>query len=132
MAVAGDSYTIILNQAHLEWGTHRYTGSRGLVYGEGYIPIHSDIAHSFNLYNSNFQNTGLGYNEFNCISADGFFEGVLKSSGCSHKGDIYAKNLHGSGNLRALGNWFAYCNAQVGDHVEITWTSPTDIVIRHY
>ncbi|NFG28491.1 hypothetical protein FC777_15545 [Clostridium botulinum] len=132
MAVAGNSYTLTLNQAHLQWGTHRYTGSRGLIYGEGYLPIPAHVARSFNLYNSNFQSTGLGFNEFNCISADGSFSGVLKSAGCSTKGDIHAKNFQGSGNLKALGNWFANINAQVGDHVEVTWTSPTDIIIRHF
>lgn len=44
MAKRGDSYIVTLEKAHLEWGTHRYTGSRGLVYGEGYIQIPANVA----------------------------------------------------------------------------------------
>ena len=39
MANAGDTFTVELNQAQLEWGTFRFTGSRGLRYGEGYLKI---------------------------------------------------------------------------------------------
>ena len=49
MAQAGQNYTITLQQAHLEWGTHRYTDSRGVVYGEGYIPIPDREARMFNI-----------------------------------------------------------------------------------
>ena len=129
MAVAGNSYIVTLKRTHLDWGRHRYTNSRGSVYGEGYIPIPSHIARSFRLYNSNASYTGLGHNEFNCESSDGLFKGILKSSGCSQSGDIYAKNLHGSGNLKALGSWFANVNAQVDDRVEVKWISPVDIMI---
>jgi hypothetical protein len=135
MASAGNSYVVELGQTHLGWGHHRYTNSRDIIYRETYIPIPYSDAQSFNIYNSNFNpNRGdvLGVNVFNCTSADGFFTGVLKSSGCKRAGDIYAKNLHGNDNLKALDPWFTYCHAQVGDHVEVTWTSPTDIVIRHY
>ena len=44
MAKAGDFYEITLKQPHLEWGEYRYTDSRGIVYGEGYIPIPANIA----------------------------------------------------------------------------------------
>lgn len=33
MANAGDSYVVTLTRAPLEWGTHRYTGSRNRIYG---------------------------------------------------------------------------------------------------
>lgn len=132
MPTAGNSYTITLKKAHLEWGTHRYTGSRGLVYGEGYIPIPGDIAELFNIYNGNNRSTGLGFNIYNCTSADGHFSGTVKAAGSRHAGDIYAKQFEGNGDLKAIGTWFAHCNARVGDHVEVIWTSSTDIVIRHY
>jgi len=135
MAVANDSYNIPLIQAYLDSGVQRYTNSRGIVYGEGYIHIPAYYAHSFNLYNSSVNPNMadvLGVNIFNCISADGSFRGILKAGGSSKKGDPYAKQFTGSGNLKALGSWYAHLNAQAGDHVEVTWTSPTDIVIRHY
>lgn len=39
MANAGDTFTVELNRSQLEWGTFRFTGSRGLRYGEGYLKI---------------------------------------------------------------------------------------------
>lgn len=132
MPVAGNTYTITLKRAHLEWGTHRYTGTRGFVYGEGYIPIPARNARAFNIYNSNHHPIGLGSNIYNCTSSDGFFSEELKAAGSSHAGAIHAKQFEGHGDLRSLGRWFAHCNAQIGDHVQVTWTSPTDIVIRHY
>lgn len=59
MARAGQNYTITLRQAHLEWGTHRYTNSRGVVYGEGYIPIPDQEARMLNIQNQN----GTGYTD---------------------------------------------------------------------
>lgn len=130
----GDSYTITLRTAHLEWGEHRYTGTRGRVYGEGYIPIPRQCARNYEVYNSN-QCEGrdvLGVNIYNCSSEDGFFCGQLKAQGSSQAGDVYAKQFSGNDDLKAIGTWFANCNAQEGDRVEVRWNSPTDIVIRHF
>jgi hypothetical protein len=135
MAVAGNSYDIPLIQAYLDSGVQRHTNSRGIVYGEGYIHIPAHFARSFDLYNSSVNPNRadvLGVNIFNCTSADGSFRGMLKAGGSSKKGDAHAKQFTGSGDLKALGAWYAHVNAQAGDHVEVTWTSPTDIVIRHY
>lgn len=129
MAKYGDEFTITLSETHLGWGTYRYTMSRKRIYGEGYIPIPSGCAQSFQLFNSNNNKIGLGYNEFNCRSSDGFYQGIVKTSGCSKAKDIYAKNLHGSGDLKALGRWFEHLHAQPGDKVTVKWTSPTDIII---
>lgn len=131
MANAGDSYIVELKEAHLNWGTHRHTNSRGRVYGEGYIKIPSTAAYDYNIYNSNHSMTGLGFNLFNCTSSDGFFSGVLKAGGTQHD-NIYAKQLHGDGDLQVLGSWFGHCNAVAGDHIEVTWVSHTDIIIRHF
>ena len=132
MAHAGNSYTITLKRAHLEWGTHRYTNSRGIVYGEGYIPIPSHRARAFSLYNQN--GTGysdiLGENLFNCTSADGLFSGELRAQGCHQAGDIYAKQFSVNGDLRALGDWFYKIGACVGDRIKVTWISDTDIIIE--
>ncbi|MGL5677153.1 MAG: hypothetical protein ACRDDX_12105 [Cellulosilyticaceae bacterium] len=130
MATAGDWYRIELKAPHLEWGELRYTRSRDIIYGEGYIPIPADVARDFELYNSNSSCTGLGYNIFNCTSEDGFLEGQLKSGGSSRRRNVYAKQFHGYGNLKALGDWFAHCGAREGDCVEVEWISATDIVIR--
>lgn len=132
MAKAGDFYIVTLEKAHLEWGTHRYTGSRPRIYGEGYLHIPRHIATSFSLYNSNYTEGSnvLGVNVFNCVSADGLFKGVLKAQGNSGKGDIYAKQFSGNNNLQALGNWYSAVGAKIGDCVKVSWTSPTDIIIE--
>ncbi|MGG5461186.1 hypothetical protein [Clostridium sp. B9] len=129
----GDSFTVTLGRTHLNWGTHRYTNSRGYVYGEGYIPIPRRAAVVFGIYNSNYTNRQdiLGTNVFNCTSSDGLFCGQVKMCGSSERGDIYAKNLQGNGSLQAIGNWFANCNAVVGGQVRVTWTSTTDISIEY-
>lgn len=132
MANTGDSYIITLSKSHLEWGTHRYTSSRGKVYGEGYIPIPARIARNFDLLNNNGTNKQavLGKNIFNCASSDGLFHTTLRSQGCSKHGNIHAKQFSGNKNLKAIGSWYSQLNAQVGDQVRVTFTSPTDIVIE--
>lgn len=130
MADKGDSFTVKLQNTHLKWGEHRNTDSRDIIVGEGYIPIPASQARRFNIYNSNHTKTGLGYNEFKATSIDGFFKGTLKSSGNSKAGDIYAKNLHGKGKLKALGNWFDHMNFIPGDKVKVTWVSSIDIILE--
>lgn len=130
MAIAGDSFVVTLGNTHVGWGTRRYTGSRDRIQGECYIPIPASNARSFHIYNSNYGSTGLGYNEFFATSVDGYFSGRLKASGCSKAGDIYAKNLHGSGDLKALAGWFNHVGMQTGDRVRVNWVSPTEITLE--
>lgn len=130
MPSAGDSYTVTLSNTHLEWGIHRYTNSRDAIYGEGYIPIPSSFAEEKGVYNSNFKSIGLGFNEYRAKSSDGFFNGILKSTGNNKKGSIYAKNLHGSGDLKALGGWFEHVNMQPGDEVEVTWITEQELILK--
>ena len=132
MASTGDSYIIILRPSHLAWGTHRYTNTREHIYGEGYIPIPKEKAMCFNVLNSN--GTGgtdiLGKNIFNCTSADGLFQGILKAQGNSEANNIYAKQFSVNGDLKALGKWFRQVGASTGDRIKVTWTSPYDIEIE--
>lgn len=132
MAKYGDTFTIVLKQTHLEWGTHRYTDSRDRIYGEGYIPIPINYAVSFELYNSNETNGRdiLGKNIFNCKSKDNLFVGKLKSQGCSTAGDVYAKQFSATGNLKAIGAWYATIGATIGDKIKITFISSIDVVIE--
>ncbi len=130
MAQAGDNYVIELKASHLNWGQFRYTSSRGEVENEGYIPIPKEYAVKFGIYNSNSPMTGMGFNEFNCTTEDGFYSGVIKATGCTVKGDVYAKQFNGKGNLKAFGLWFKKIGAKKGDHILIHFTSPTDILIK--
>lgn len=132
MANTGDTFTVELNQAQLEWGTFRFTGSRGLRYKEGYLKIPRHIARSLQLFNGNYTHRTdiLGKNIFNATSSDGLFTGILRSEGCSNAGDPYAKQFAGDKNLMALSYWYSQINAQVGDSVRVTFTSPVDIMLE--
>ena len=101
MANAGDTFTVELNQAQLEWGTFRFTGSRGLRYGEGYLKIPKPVALNLQLFNGNHTSGYdiLGENIFHATSADGLFTGTLRSEGCSNAGDPYAKQFAGDKDL---------------------------------
>ena len=131
MANTGDSYIVTIKRPHLEWGEYRYTDSRGVVYGEGYIKIPAKEARRLDLLNTIGTHGGdvWGENLFNCMSADGRFSCVLRAQGCSNAGDPYAKQFAGDNNLKALGDWYYSMGAQIGDQVKVTWASPTDIII---
>jgi len=121
-----DCFVTILKEAHLKWGSHRHTNSRGIIYGEGYLQIPASIARSLNITNSNSSNNNI----YSCSSMDKFLDNVqLKSTGCSRAGDKFAKQFHGKGNLRLLGGWFDYINAQIGDKVEIKFISSSKIFL---
>lgn len=132
MANTGDTYTVILDNAHLGWGTHRYTTTRPPIPGERYLPIPRADAIRIGVYNSNATNGNdvLGQNIFNCTSADGSFNAVFKAQGCSQAGDPYAKQFSVNDDLQALNIWYGRISAQPGDRVRVTWVSPTDIIIE--
>mgnify|MGYP007051644621 CR=1 FL=1 len=128
MPNAGDTFIVELKRSHLEWGTHRYTNTRNRIYGEGYLPIPRPHARSLSIFNSNHRSGGY---ICSCTSADGYLRDVtLKATGCNERGDVYAKQFQGRGNLRLLGEWFNAIGAAVGDCIRITWTSPTNIFIE--
>lgn len=127
MPTAGDTFITKLKKAHLEWGSHRHTSTRGRINGEAYLQIPLKEARRLEIYNSNKSGA---LTEYNCNSVDGFLENVLlKASGCSKGGDIHAKQFQGSGALRLLGAWFVAVGAKPGDRVRITWISSSDIEI---
>ncbi|MDI6047047.1 hypothetical protein [Flavobacterium yafengii] len=127
MPNTNDILITTLRKAHLEWGSHRHTTSRGTVYGEGYLQIPIAKARLLNITNSNLNGGNITYV---CNSSDGFLNNVeLKATGSMASGNIYAKQFQGSGNLKVLGDWFSLVNAVIGDKVEIKWTSPTQIIL---
>lgn len=128
----GDQFTVTLGSTNIEWGTYRYTNSRPHITGECYIPIPSSHAHQYGIYNSNHTRARgqdiLGINVFNAQSADGYFNGIVKTSGSSQAGNIYAKNLSGQGNLKAFNDWFNHMGVTVGTSIIVEWISPTEIL----
>jgi hypothetical protein len=127
MPKKGDEFTVDLGKTHLGWGTHRYTDTREVIYEEGYLKVPKKIAKDLGMYMSNKKDANIIYT---FSTDDGFYTNEeLKASGCSTKGDIYAKNLAGNGDLKLLGKWFTHIKAKVGDEIKISFTSPTDIVL---
>ena len=126
----GNQFIVELTETHIGWGTHRHTNSRPQIEGECYIPIPSSVAHQFGIFNSNYTQGEdiLGQNIFNAKSTDGYFGGVVKTSGNSQAGDPYAKNLSGQGNLRAFNDWFNQMNVTVGTKIKVEWISSNDII----
>lgn len=131
MAVAGDTYTIQLGPSHLGWGNHRYTDTKDIIYGEGYIPLPIPTARELNIFNSNNSTIGLGYNLFHASSSDRFLNNVpLLAQGSKAAGDIYAKQFSVQGNLRIIGEWYASQNATTNNSVRVTWRSSTEIFLE--
>ena len=128
MPSSGDMYEVVLKKAHIEWGTHRYTNTRGQIYGEGYIHIPNAVAKELEIYNSNKTATLIRYN---CSSVDGFYSGVLLAQGSSKAGSVFAKQFAEDGNLKGIGSWYAHNNAQPGDRVRVTWINSEGIEIEH-
>ena len=127
MPSANDVFITTLKKAHLEWGSHRHTLTRDIIYGEGYLQIPAREARRLNINNSNLSG---GNTIYLCNSSDGFLKNInLKASGSSNAGDIHAKQFHGRGNLKVLGDWFNHVQAQIGDQIEIKWVSPTEVLI---
>ncbi|MFT5661256.1 MAG: hypothetical protein ACI9TV_001902 [Sulfurimonas sp.] len=123
-----DSYIITLKKAHIEWGTHRHTETRELIYGEGYIQIPSEYAQKFEIFMSNKKGANI---EYKCSSSEGTLSDItLKASGSQGKNNLYAKQFQGSGNLKTIGNWYNAIKAKTGDKIKVTFTSPTTIYLE--
>ncbi len=127
MPKAGDSFIVQLRDTHVDWGEYRYTNTRDIIPGEGYIPIPRSKAEAFHIYNRN----GAGSPPlYDCSSIDGLYQGILLAQGSSEKGDVYAKQFAEYKNLKGLGHWFAAVDAKPGDWVKVVFTSPSSLTIE--
>ena len=131
MPQAGDSFTVQIGASQRDWGTFRKPTNRALIEGEGYIAIPKSYAVRYNIFNSNNQQTGLGYNEFIASTADGFIQNeVLLAQGSNTAGDPYAKNFAVKGDLKRIGSWYANCGVTDDSSVRVTFTSPTNVLLE--
>jgi len=127
MAKTGDSFEVTLKKTHVGWGTYRKTASRGPVYNEGYFPIPAKVAVSLNI--TNLHNTKQS-NIYKVSTNDSFLKDqYLKASGNTKKGGIYAKNMHGNGDLKLLGTWYSHAGITAGDKLKIEFTAPFEILL---
>jgi hypothetical protein len=127
MPKTGDYYIATLKKTHVRWGTYRHTNSRPRIRNEGYLPIPIKFAKSFNI--TNLHNTKQS-NVYKFSTSDGLIKDKeLKASGNRTRGDKFAKNLHGNGDLKILGNWYMSINAIIGDEIKVEFLSPTEILL---
>lgn len=127
MPKTGDYFVVSLKRTHLGWGTHRKTNSRPKINNEGYIPIPYKYAHAFQITNLHYTKRN---NVYKFSTSDKFYvDEELKASGNNKKGDIYAKNLHGNGNLKLLGVWYKNIGIKIGDKIKVEFVSPTEILL---
>ena len=90
MANRGDSYIITLKKSHLEWGTHRYTGTRDQIYGEGYI---YDILGDYK-----FKISPLSFYQVNPVQAEKLYNLGVEMAQISKNDtvfDLYCGNIIG-------------------------------------
>lgn len=126
MPKAGDLFITTLKKAHLEWGKHRHTTTRGIVIGEGYLQIPAEVAYDLEITNSS---SSLRSAEYTFSTSDGFIvNNKLLASGNQGQ-EEFAKQFHGLGDLKLLGDWYNHLNAQIGDQIEIKFISPTEILL---
>jgi hypothetical protein len=126
MPKTGDTFITELKTAHLQWGSHRHTNSRGIVYGEGYLQIPSKIAYKLNITNNNVT---LPSAEYDFSTSDGFIKkGKLLASGNQYRRE-YAKQFQGLGNLKLLGNWFISLRVKAGDRIQVDFISKSEILL---
>lgn len=123
------SFTVDIKDIHLDWGIPRDPG-RKREEGEGYIMIPIEVATKLEIYNSGTEKINmLGKNLFHAKFKDGFYADtdiILKASGNSGIGSKnykYAKNLHRSGDLKFIKEWFDFNGATKDDKVKISITS---------
>ena len=93
MPKTGDVFITTLKKAHLEWGEHRHTNSRGIRIGEGYLQIPANIAYQFDITNNN---SNLGSAIYDFSTSDNYFtKEKLLASGNQNTPE-YAKQFQGS------------------------------------
>lgn len=127
MAKTGDSFEVTLKKTHVGWGTYRKTNSRSPRPNEGYLPIPSKIALSLNITNTHNKKQS---NIYKVNTSDGFLtDEYLKASGNRKKGDMFAKNMHGNGDLQLLGTWYSHAGIKAGDRIKIEFTAPFEILL---
>ena len=119
MPKKNNSYIVELKEPHLkDWGTHRYTNTREKRDNESYIPIPKYKAKEYNILNSNQSKENTVYKaKFKNTN----IEVEVLASGSSTSGDIYAKQFHGKGNLKALTPGYNVLGVKVGDKIKITF-----------
>lgn len=123
MAKKGDSYTVVIEAAHIDWGVHRNPTNRPIIEGESYVKITSDAARDFEIKRGN---------EYMAHFTNGMPSMAIKAAGNGpmKNGIQYAKQFEGIGYgaCKAFTPWYTSYNAKVGDKVRVEFISDKDIL----
>ncbi|MBD9053474.1 MAG: ATP-binding protein [Holdemanella biformis] len=99
------SYYVRLLESHINFGNNDPKRAKKRK-DEAYLPIPAQYAYAYK----------IKHDEFQCRFNNTGEEVVLKATGTQSKRE-YAKNLHGSGNLKILYDWYKIWDAEPGDYV---------------
>ncbi len=123
MANKGDSYTVRIEEAHINWGVYRNPTNRPVIEGESYVKIPSRVARDYKIERGN---------EYVAHFTNGIEAFKIKASGNGpyEDGIQYAKQFEGIGQgaCKAFTPWYNSCNAKVGDEILVEFLSPADIL----
>lgn len=120
MPKAGDKFRTNTYQKWGEYSPKRFSPSRSYEPDESYIVIPKFFAEIFSIYMSNKRDANTCYEAYD---DKGEFICVLKAQGCSTKGDIFAKQFAGKGNLKALNPWILKNGVTDADTIEVEFLS---------
>jgi hypothetical protein len=126
MPRAGDRF---ITHTYQKWGQYdpkRISHSRNEIPNETYLVVPADIARQFDIYMSNMAGANT---EYDAYDQNKRFICTLKAQGNSKGGQIYAKNISGSGNLKALSEWINSYDITDNDRIEIVFLSSTELML---
>lgn len=101
------SYYVRLLESHIKFGNNDPKRAKKRK-EEAYLPIPAPYAYAYD----------IRHEEFQCRFINTGEEVILKAAGTQSKRE-YAKNLHGSGNLKILYDWYQKWDAEPGDYVVV-------------
>jgi hypothetical protein len=121
MPKAGDSYIVIIQPSHIDWGDEpRNPTNRLIIEGESYVAIPVKYARMYDIFRGS---------TYNASFTNGSPSIRIKSAGNGTSDGEYGKQFEGigTGACKAFTPWYASCGAQVGDKVLVEFTSPNDV-----
>ncbi|WZL82366.1 hypothetical protein QBE53_04475 [Vallitaleaceae bacterium 9-2] len=121
MPKAGDIYTVAIKPSHIDWGNEpRNPTNRAKIEGESYVKIPVDYARMYNIRRGS---------EYTASFTNGSPSIRIKAAGNGTADGKYAKQFEGIGHgaCKAFTPWYVSCGAQVGNSVQVKFTSPTDV-----
>ena len=124
MPKAGDKFQTNTYQHWGEYNPKRSSPSRLPEQDETYIVIPKQFAQQFDIRMSNDPDANTDYTAYD---DQGDLICTLKAQGCSTKGDVFAKQFAGKGDLSALRSWILKNNIADTDNIEVEFLSTNSL-----